>query len=396
MRLFDKITASVFAVMCILAVSCAKDNPMKDTIKAKSYNYFEASASASDVDADGGQIVLEVNANVPWKLTLDKDLTADVSEGDESATVIIDVPENFSFSPRNFAYSVSTEEELDVDDPQQWTEFGRKLDFSIAQPGVQAKFSVDTDSLSVNSMVVSATFTLTENVGYEVTCITEGLTCKVTDDPQNPDKRYLKFSFPSNASDSPVLYRAVISPESQPSGQIAPISIVIRQAAYKLLVIDFTTVGASTFKYDNGGEVSNLPRRSDPCIASGTDFWAASYPDYLFNGAVRFWSTGGGCLNFLKDTYVRFPRIAGYKLLKITDFKVLHSAGRNYKITSAPADTYAKGTPVAGGEEQVLASGDASLASFILTDEYDADKDYYIVCNNEAGIRFKLTYVSVE
>lgn len=161
------------------------------------------------------------------------------------------------------------------------------------------------------------------------------------------------------------------------------------------IVLDLTTITNSTFKYDNEGTVSNLPQRTTPCIAAGTDFWAVSYPSYKFNGAVRFWNTGGGALNMLKDTYMRFPRISGYKLTSISEFKVVHSSARKYKITSAAAATYAAGTAVTGGEEQSL-SLSSDPATFTLTDKYDANKDYYIVADNEPGFKFKLTYKPVE
>jgi len=163
-----------------------------------------------------------------------------------------------------------------------------------------------------------------------------------------------------------------------------------------ILTIDCTTVTNSTFKYDRDGTVSNLPQRSSGTSATtpaGTDFWAAAYPSYKFNGAVRYWATAGGSngLNMAGNTYVRFPHISGYKLTSISDVKVVHSSSRNYKITSAAASTYAGGTAVDGGGEQSLGSS-SDPATFTLTDTYDKNKDYYIVCNSEAGFRFKLNY----
>jgi len=175
---------------------------------------------------------------------------------------------------------------------------------------------------------------------------------------------------------------------------------VDKDLTYKFsdIVLDFTTVINSTFKYDRDGTTSNLPQRSSGTSATtpaDTDFWAAAYPSYKFNGAVRFWNTGGGALNMLKDTYVRFPRISGYKLTSISEVKVVHSSARKYKITSATAATYAAGTAVTGGEEQSLSLSSAA-ATFTLTDKYDANKDYYIVADNEPGFKFKLTYKPVE
>lgn len=157
-----------------------------------------------------------------------------------------------------------------------------------------------------------------------------------------------------------------------------------------ILTIDCTTVTNSTFKYDKDGTISNLPPRSSSTSATtpvGTDFWSVSYPSYKFNGAVRYWSANSGGLNMLSSSYVRFPRIAGYKLTSISDVKVVHSGERTYTITS---DT--SGTVVAGGEGQSLKNDSAAAATFTLTDTYDKNKDYYIVCNSEAGFRFKLNY----
>jgi len=159
----------------------------------------------------------------------------------------------------------------------------------------------------------------------------------------------------------------------------------------KVKTLDFSTVGANTFMYDVSGTATKLPQRTAAYIAAGTDFWGSSYPSYKFNGAVRYWTASGGALNSAGGTYVRFPRISGYKLTSVTDFKVVHSSSRNYKITSAAASSYADGIPVKGGEEQSLSSG-SSATSFVLKDKYDSLKNYYLVCNSEAGYRFKLVY----
>ena len=154
--------------------------------------------------------------------------------------------------------------------------------------------------------------------------------------------------------------------------------------------LDFTAVGASTFKYLVDDTATDLPKRADSYI-SASEFWGASYPLYKFYGAVRYWGSNGGGLNMAGGSYVRLPRIDGYKLTAVTDLAVVHSTARTYKITSASASSYADGVAVKGGEEQSLPKS-SSAATFTLTDEYDAEKDYYIVCNSEAGILFKLVY----
>lgn len=161
------------------------------------------------------------------------------------------------------------------------------------------------------------------------------------------------------------------------------------------LTIDCTTVGATTFKYDKDGKTSDLSTRVSGATYDVIDFWAASHPDHLFNGAVRYWSNNGGGLNFKAHTYVRFPLIPGYKLSKITDFAVVPTSVRKHIITSeSTAEKYSDAQPVEGGEEKGVKYGDDPV-SFILTDSYDAGKNYYIVCNSETGIRFKLTYQKV-
>ena len=47
-------TASLMA-----ALSCVKDRPKDSTIKAKTYNYFEAVSSAASISADAGIVTLD-------------------------------------------------------------------------------------------------------------------------------------------------------------------------------------------------------------------------------------------------------------------------------------------------------------------------------------------------
>lgn len=158
------------------------------------------------------------------------------------------------------------------------------------------------------------------------------------------------------------------------------------------IVLDFTTIGASTFKYNNGETVSNFPSRSGTNWVEDVDFWAAAYPDYIFHGSVRYWSTSNGCLNQKANTYVKLPAIAGFKLSEITDFKVVHSAARGYTITNS-TDAVSEANTV-GATKSLSISSD--LASWTLTDTYSAATDYYIYSASEGGYKFKLIYKPVE
>lgn len=158
------------------------------------------------------------------------------------------------------------------------------------------------------------------------------------------------------------------------------------------IVLDFTTVTSSTFKYNKGGTVSNFPGRSGSNWVEDVDFWAAAYPDYIFHGSVRFWSTSGGCLNQKASTYVKLPAIAGFKLSEITDFKVVHSTARSYTITNSTAAVSEANT--VGATKSLSISSD--VASWTLTDTYSAATDYYIYSASEGGYKFKLIYKPVE
>lgn len=381
MRLFDKISTVVLAAACVAAVSCVKDNPKSGTIKAKSYNYFDASPSASDVSADGGTIVLEVNANVSWKLTVAEGLVPDVMEGEGRDSVHIEVPANRSFDPRSFAYSISTEEELDVDDPQKWTEFGKTLNFSVAQAGVLPKFSVDTDSLSVASAAVSVKITLTENVGYEVLCQSEELSCQVEDDPANVFIHYLTFSFPANKTESPVLYRAMITPKSQPTASIQAISLVIRQSAYIQRVLDCTNAGA--FRYDNAGTPTAFPMTYHGKDFVTGDFWLKGYEQYIFNGSVKNW---GGTLNAAKNSPVLLPSIPGFVLVEVDVTYSMASADRVYKVMDGIKDL-GSCTRNASTTTETKIDLSASVST---------PGSRYLVCTSEMCLKFRLTYVSIE
>jgi len=381
MKLFDKISAFVLVAACVAAVSCVKDNPKAGTIKAKSYNYFDASPSASDVSADGGTIVLDVKTNVSWKLTVAEGLVPDVTEGKGRDSVYIEVPANMSFDARSFAYSISTEEELDVDDPQKWTEYGKTLNFSVAQAGVLPKFSVDTDSLSVASAAVSAKITLTENVGYEVLCQSEGLSCQVEDDPANVFIHYLTFSFPANKTENPVLYRAVINPKSQPTSSIQAISLVIRQGAYIQRVLDCTN--AASFRYDNAGTPTAFPTTSHGQDFVTGDFWLNGYEQYIFNGSVKNW---GGTLNAAKNSPVLLPSIPGFVLVEVNVTYSKASADRVYKVTDGTKDL---GSCTRNASTTTETKIDLSTSA-------STPGSRYLVCTSEMCLKFKLTYVSIE
>lgn len=160
------------------------------------------------------------------------------------------------------------------------------------------------------------------------------------------------------------------------------------------IVLDFTTIGSSTFKYNKGGTVSNFPSRSGSNWVEDVDFWAAAYPDYIFHGTVRFWTTSGGCLNQKGNTYVKLPRIAGYKLSEISNFTVVHSQDpRYYTITNSTAAVSESNTV---GETKGLSTTYTSVTSWTLTDTYSATTDYYIHCGGEGGYKFKLIYKPVE
>lgn len=163
------------------------------------------------------------------------------------------------------------------------------------------------------------------------------------------------------------------------------------------IVLDFTTIGSSTFKYSNEGSISNLLSRSSSAApwTENVDFWAAAYPNYIFHGTVRYWSTSGGCLNQKQNTYVKLPKISGYKLSAIEGFTVVHAASRNYTITIntetiSDANTVGKTTSLGTG------AGLVANTSWTLTDTYSANTDYYIFSENEGGYKFKLIYKPVK
>ncbi len=215
MKLIEK-TSLLMLLPALLA--CTVEDPKDSTPKAKSYNYFSASASAAEVGADGGTVFLLVNSNVPWQISADRGLAPDVREGSGNGFVNITVSENPSFDARSFSYSVSTDEELDVDEPEQWTVFGRKLDFRLVQAGMEKKFQVDKDRFDLPASSVSALLVLTTNLDFQIRLAEEGLAFETVDD--GPLRHLINFSFPANRNPETVTYHAEIVPIQDPGSGV--------------------------------------------------------------------------------------------------------------------------------------------------------------------------------
>ena len=384
MKIFDKIAVLALCAALLPVISCKKDNPKAGTVKAKCYQYFDAVASADEISADAGVVVLAIEANVPWTITADEGLTPEVTEGSGPASVLLAVAENTSFEGRSFSYSVSTDAELDVDDPEQWTVFGRKLDFSLLQDGALPKFFVDPLEQTVPSTAVSAKVDFTVNIGYQIELLTEGLSYTIEDDPLAPSLHHLVFSFPANPTENPVEYKAEFRPEAAFAPTVAPLTMIIRQSALKVLRLDCTN--ATKFVRMVGGEAQMLPLRGSTA-GSDFDFWLEDYPAYLFNGDAYRWSSAQPYLCLASNKSIKLPNIAGYTLSEMTITAQYSSKTPKYEITD----------------------GTTSLASFSMDKtqlpktldvsaylQSSTSPDRYLKVSGEGNIKFILTYIGVE
>lgn len=311
-----KLITLTLCALCMLTVSCNKDNPKAGTIKAKSYNYFEAEASAAEMPAEAGTVLLTVSSNVPWTITADAGLTPSVTKGSGDAVVEIAVPENISFSERSFSWSISTDAELDVDDPEQWTVFGRTLKFDLTQAGILPTLSVDASELQVSASAVSAEVILTANVGYTIECESAGLECTVSEDPDSPIRYHLNFTFPANPTSTAVEYRARIIPTETDIPGVSVVEIVISQAAQVSLLIDFS--GEFTPAIPTKATALSEEGAAHSFTYQGTTYSICAFPPK--SGTKYYIVTAGGlkCLRF-NDTgsCLQLPTIPGMKLASL-------------------------------------------------------------------------------
>lgn len=391
MRIFDKIAVLALCAALLPAVSCKKDNPKAGTVKAKCYQYFEATASTGEISADAGVVILDIEANVPWTITADEGLTPEVTEGSGPASVLLAVAENTSFEGRSFSYSVSTDAELDVDDPEQWTVFGRKLDFSLLQAGALPKFFVDPLEQTVPSTAVSAKVDFTVNIGYQIECLTEGLSYTIEDDPLAPSLHHLVFSFPANPTENPVEYKAEFRPEAAFSPTVTPITVIIRQSALKILRLDCTD--ASLFRYSSTGDA--LAIRTSTIYNTVTapfDFYieqgGVKYPFY---GQVSCWSISGStaCLSNKSSTMVKLPSVEGY-LLQEVEVTYSHSTTLiTYSVTDDAA-----GKNVLGSCSRVRSTTERTVID--LSGVEASSDERYLKASREMCVKFILTYIGVE
>ena len=385
------LTLALCAASLMAVVSCGKDHPKDSTIKAKSYNYFDAAASTASLTADAGIVTLDITANVPWTIKADEGLVPDVTQGSGNASVEIAVPENLSFSARSFSWSVSTDAELDVDNPEQWTVSGRTLDFTLTQDGILPKLSVDASEVKVSASAVSAVVTLTANVEYSIECKSENLSCSVEDDEDNPFRHSLTFSFPANETADAVEYRAEITPTQTDIPGIVPIGIVIRQAALKVFQLDCTD--ASHFRYSSTNAA--LAARTSTIYNTVTapfDFYIEQGGvKYSFYGQVSAWGLSGGtaCLSNKSSTTVKLPYIEGYVLQEV-EVTYSHSTTMiTYSVTDDAA-----GKNVLASCNRVRSTTEKTKID--LSSAESTSKDRYLKASREMCVKFILTYIGVE
>ena len=385
------LTLALCAASLVAAVSCVKDRPQDSTIKAKSYQYFEAVTSTSSLTADAGTVTLDITANVPWTLTADEGLVPDVTRGSGNASVCIAVAENPSFEGRSFSYSVSTDAELDVDDPEQWTVFGRTLDFSLTQAGALPKFSVDPMEQTVPSTAVSAKVDFNVNIGYQIECLTEGMSYEIEDDLQVPSLHHVVFHFPANTADNAVEYRAKFSPEDAFTSTVFPVTVVIRQSALKVFRLDCTD--ASLFRYtSNDAALAARTSTIYNTVTAPFDFYleqdGVKYPFY---GQVSCWSISGStaCLSNKSSTRVKLPSVEGYILQEVEVTYSHSTTAITYSITDDAA-----GNHVLGSCTRVRSTTEKTVID--LSNAEPTSSERYLKASREMCVKFILTYIGVE
>lgn len=355
--------------------ACTKDNPKDRTVKARPGNYFETAVSATEIGSEGGRLTVKVESNVKWTAEADELLKLDVVAGSGDGTVEIQVPANYSFEQRVCALTLSTSAELDAEGPEM-SVFGRTDRFEIRQAAADVIFRVDASELKVSAPVTGVKVMLYENVGYELTCLSELLECKVVDIDDSVHE--LRFSFPVNEGSEAREYKALVRPLREDLG-LEPIELTVIHKANITLILDCTDAG--NFRYNDGSAIVPLPTTTHNQDFVTGDFWLKDHPEYLFNGSVKCWSN---TLDGAKNSPVRMPRIPGYQLSIVSITYSHASSTRTYNLTDG---TNILGTAKANKTLQGKIEIDPSKAS---------GDDRYLVCTGEMCCQFILTYVSEE
>lgn len=225
--------------------SCVKDTPQEDVTKAKTYNYFAVSSvspapgaeSVIPVPVGGGVVTLEIESNVDWKVSGEDGLALDRKEGDGNGTVSVEVPANLSFDAKTYSIVASTERELDADDPAQPSYFGKKISYTISQPGLKKVFSVDKSLFEVDCATTQVQFTLTENVGYSISC-SKGLSFEESKIEEG--LHLISLNFSQNDDTAEKQYVATLTPAL--SG-VSPIEVKVTQGKFEpVFYVDNTDI----------------------------------------------------------------------------------------------------------------------------------------------------------
>lgn len=330
---------------------------------------FTVDQTSFSVLSSDTHAVFNVIENVGYSIECGEGVQYSVAETDKGHAVTLTFPANSTSEIKT--YTATVKAGMAGVTPSEYV-------ITVEQAAFEPIFEVDQDAVSVKWSATSAVVTLTENIGYNVNCVTSGLTYQATD--VSATEHTLTFSFPANSTENKVTYTATISPQTAyPS--VTDITITITQAAHKLIVIDCTD--ASKFRYNKNGSPGALPSRNSNVEC---DFWQYGFESYIFHGKVANWSKS---LNAAKNELIKLPLIAGYKLSEVFIAGVYNSGDKTFNVTDG---TKTLGTAVvnkAGSPSPVS-------ATITLTDTYSATKNYYLTSTTEMGVMFKLTYECVE
>lgn len=171
-------------------------------------------------------------------------------------------------------------------------------------------------------------------------------------------------------------------------------------AASSELTLTFNN--AAKFVYDGGAKKFG-PRQSGQKDAAATyanaghgEFWSSvsGLEEFKFSaGTACNWD---GYLCGPVGSFVRLPKVKGYRLASVEILSIKNSGNKRYKITGAEGESYSAVPAVAGGEECVINKADASTASHVWKITDASAKDYYLTCAGELAAMFSLVYVPVK
>ena len=284
--------------------------------KGKLFSVEKTAYEAACTDT-GLDVVL--TQNVGFTVSCSEGLTWTSAPGDDEDITVVSFafPANEDLQSKEYSARIS---------PEKFSEELTPIDITITQAGFIPVFSVDPVKIEVNWKTTSASFVLTENVGYSISC-DSGVTYTVEEVAAG---HKVNLSFAANNEGEGRQYDITVTPGK---AGVQPLAVVLRQAPYKEVVIT-SDAKTNVWYYNNGTADVVIPTRT---ASTSSPFWHKDYPDFKFVPQTVDGKTGSACwkdaiwFNNESNAYILLPNVADYRLVSV-NLKCANSGGKNNSL----------------------------------------------------------------